>query len=82
MKILNLSKSNFRKSNQKMKDIDSEIKEINIYNDSLDKNLRDELENFITSQRYLTRNDLDEYTTSYLQNNLKTVNGKKIVWYM
>ena len=61
-----------------MKDIDSEIKEINIYLESLDKNLRDELENFITLKGYLTRNDLDEYTTSYLQNNLKTVNGKKL----
>lgn len=62
----------------KMKDIDSEIKEINIYLDSLDDNLRKELENFITSQDYLTRNDLGEYTTSYLQNNLKTVNGKEL----
>ena len=61
-----------------MKDIDSEIKEINIYLDSLDKNLRDELENFITLKGYLTRNDLDEYTTSYLQKNLKTVNGNKL----
>ena len=78
MKILNLSKSNFRKSNQKIKDIDSEIKEINIYLDSLDENLRKELENFITSQGYLTRNDLGEYTTSYLQQNLKTVNGNTL----
>ena len=71
-------KEQLQEVKSKMKDIDSEIKEINIYLDSLDKNLRDELENFITLKGYLTRNDLDEYTTSYLQNNLKTANGKKL----
>lgn len=58
--------------------IDDEIKKINIYLDSLDENLRKELEIFITSQGYLTRDDLDEYTTGYLQKNLKTVNGNEL----
>ena len=71
-------KEQLQEVKSKMNDIDVEIKNINIYLDSLDKNLRDELENFITSQGYLTRNDLNEYTTSYLQKNLKTVNGKEL----
>ena len=58
--------------------IDDEIKNINIYLDSLDENLRNELENFIKNQGYLTRDNLDEYTTSYLQKNLKTVNGNEL----
>ena len=52
----------------KMNDIDVEINYINIYLDSLDKNLRDELEG------YLKINDLE----SYLQNNLKKVNGNTL----
>lgn len=71
-------KKQLQEVKSKMNDIDDEIKNINIYLDSLDKNLRDELENFITLKGYLTRNDLDEYTTSYLQKNLKTVNGNTL----
>lgn len=71
-------KEQLQEVKSKMNDIDAEIKKINIYLDSLDDNLRKELEDFITSQGYLTRNDLDEYTTSYLQKNLKKVNGNEL----
>lgn len=71
-------KEQLKEIKSKMNDIDAEIKKINIYLDSLDDNLRKELEYFITSQGYLTRNDLDKYTTSYLQKNLKTVNGNEL----
>ena len=59
-------KEQLQEVKSKMNGIDDEIKNINIYLDSLDKNLRDELENFITSQGYLKRNDL------------KTVNGNDL----
>lgn len=61
-------KEKLQEVTSKMNDIDVEIKNINIDLDSLDKNLRDELEG------YLKINDLE----SYLQNNLKKVNGNTL----
>lgn len=57
---------------------EEDIEVIKVELDGLEENLKNELKEFINSQGYLTRNDLDEYTTSYLQKNLKTVNGNEL----
>lgn len=57
---------------------EEDIEVIKVELDGLEENLKNELKEFINNQGYLTINDLNKYTTSYLQKNLKTVNGNEL----
>lgn len=57
---------------------EEDIEVIKVELDGLEENLKNELKEFINSQGYLTRDNLNEYTTGYLQKNLKTVNGNEL----